>query len=82
MTEQSRNRIKRTARKAGVGAAGVATIAVGIALIPLPGPGWLVVFAGLTMLGSEFPRARRLADRGKTATLGALDRLRSGRRQE
>lgn len=38
------------------------TIAVaGLALIPLPGPGWLVVFLGLTILGTEFAWARRLA---------------------
>ncbi len=77
MTHPSGNVIKKTARKAGVGAAGVATIAVGVALIPLPGPGTLVVFGGLTMLGSEFPKARRLADRGKRAALRALDGARS-----
>ncbi|WP_157427951.1 TIGR02611 family protein [Agromyces salentinus] len=38
------------------------TIAVGgLALVPLPGPGWLVVFLGLAILGTEFAWAARVA---------------------
>jgi len=38
------------------------TIAVGgLLLVPLPGPGWLVVFLGLAILGTEFAWAKRLA---------------------
>jgi len=33
---------------------------VGLALVPLPGPGWLVVFLGLGLLATEFAWARRL----------------------
>jgi uncharacterized protein (TIGR02611 family) len=29
-------------------------------MVPLPGPGWLVVFLGLAILGSEFAWAKRL----------------------
>ena len=32
----------------------------GLALIPFPGPGWLIVIAGLAILGSEFTWAHRL----------------------
>jgi len=39
-------------------------LAVGIALLPLPGPGTLIILGGLTMLGTEFPVAKRIADRG------------------
>ena len=39
---------------------GVLVVVVGIALIPLPGPGWLVVFFGLAILGTEFHWAKRL----------------------
>ena len=35
-------------------------VAVGIALIPLPGPGWLIVIAGLAIWAVEFHWARRL----------------------
>lgn len=39
---------------------GVVVVIVGLILVPLPGPGWLIVFIGLTVLGSEFHWARRL----------------------
>jgi hypothetical protein len=39
------------ARRAG----GLALLAVGILLIPLPGPGWPVVFAALALLGVPLP---------------------------
>lgn len=35
-------------------------VIVGLILVPLPGPGWLIVFIGLTVLGSEYHWARRL----------------------
>lgn len=38
---------------------GAAVIIIGLILVPLPGPGWLIVFVGLTILGSEFHWARR-----------------------
>jgi uncharacterized protein (TIGR02611 family) len=45
----------------GVGLIGGVLTAVGLVLVPLPGPGWLVVFLGLAVLGTEFRWARRLA---------------------
>ena len=37
------------------------TIAIlGLLLVPLPGPGWLIVFFGLAILGTEFAWAKRL----------------------
>lgn len=35
-------------------------ILAGIAMLVLPGPGWLTIFLGLAILGSEFHWARRL----------------------
>jgi len=35
-------------------------IAVGIVLLPLPGPGWLIIFVGLGIWASEFRWAARL----------------------
>ena len=48
------------AYRLGVGLLGAFIIAIGIVLIPLPGPGWLIVFLGLAVLGTEFSSARRL----------------------
>ncbi|WP_336659812.1 TIGR02611 family protein [Leucobacter sp. USHLN153] len=39
---------------------GALVVVVGLILVPLPGPGWLIVFFGLAILGSEFHWARRL----------------------
>lgn len=42
-----------------VGVLGVAVLALGILAIPYPGPGWLIVFAGLGILATEFAWAHR-----------------------
>jgi uncharacterized protein (TIGR02611 family) len=39
---------------------GVAVIVIGIVLLAIPGPGWLVIFAGLGVLATEYAWARRL----------------------
>jgi uncharacterized protein (TIGR02611 family) len=43
-----------------VAVVGGLVLALGIVLIPYPGPGWLVVFAGLAILAAEFRWARRV----------------------
>ena len=53
-------RVGRIVWRVAVTVAGVAVIAVGIVLLPLPGPGWLIIFAGLGLLGTEYAWARRL----------------------
>jgi uncharacterized protein (TIGR02611 family) len=50
----------RALYRIGVAVAGGAVLAAGLVLIPYPGPGWLVVFAGLAILATEFVWARRL----------------------
>jgi hypothetical protein len=50
------------ARKAGVALAGGTLIAVGIPLIPLPGPGDFMVLGGMALLATEFPVAQRALD--------------------
>jgi uncharacterized protein (TIGR02611 family) len=39
---------------------GAAVIAVGIVLLPLPGPGWLIIFLGLGLWATEFAWAANL----------------------
>ena len=41
---------------------GTALILVGLALVPLPGPGWLIVAIGVGMLALEFDRAERMLE--------------------
>ncbi|SET00827.1 TIGR02611 family protein [Geodermatophilus poikilotrophus] len=45
-----------------VGAVGGLVVAFGLVTIPLPGPGWLTVIAGLFLLATEFTWAERLLD--------------------
>ena len=47
-------------------AGGFLLLAAGIAMIALPGPGWLTIFAALAILAGEFLWARKLLDRLKS----------------
>jgi uncharacterized protein (TIGR02611 family) len=44
-------------------AIGVVVILLGLILVPLPGPGWLIVALGVGMLALEFDRMERLLER-------------------
>ena len=50
----------RVALRVVVGVLGAIVVSVGIVLIPLPGPGWLIVIAGLGIWAVEFHWAKRL----------------------
>jgi uncharacterized protein (TIGR02611 family) len=45
--------------------AGFTLLLVGVIMIFTPGPGWIIVFLGLTLLAAEFVWAKRLMDRMK-----------------
>jgi tellurite resistance protein TerC len=49
----------RTARRLAIGAVGATALALGVAMLVLPGPGLLVLGAGLAILSTEFVFARR-----------------------
>nr|WP_040407930.1 PGPGW domain-containing protein [Amycolatopsis nigrescens] len=49
-------------KRVTVGVAGGVLLLVGIALLVLPGPGLLLVLAGLIVLASEFPALERYVD--------------------
>ncbi|MEU4403565.1 TIGR02611 family protein [Streptosporangium sp. NPDC023963] len=48
-----------------IGAIGAVLVIGGLIMVPFPGPGWLVVFAGLAVLATEFHWAHRLLEFGK-----------------
>ncbi len=52
--------INQTLKKAGITMAGFLLILLGIFLLVLPGPGILLILAGLAVLGTEYHWARRL----------------------
>jgi uncharacterized protein (TIGR02611 family) len=54
-----------------IGLIGAALIATGLIMVPFPGPGWLVVFAGLAVLATEFPWASRVLEFAKGRVMDA-----------
>ena len=52
----------RLALKIGIGVLGGLVVAVGIVLIPFPGPGWAIVILGLAIWAIEFAWARNLLE--------------------
>lgn len=48
------------AYRVAVAVVGTVVLVAGVIAIPYPGPGWLIVFAGLAILGTEFHWAQRV----------------------
>ncbi|GAA5045659.1 uncharacterized protein (TIGR02611 family) [Thermocatellispora tengchongensis] len=48
-----------------VGVVGAVLVIGGLIMVPFPGPGWLVVFAGLAVLATEFHWAHKLLQFGR-----------------
>ena len=57
-----RNSIWRVVRRTVVALVGSAVTLVGVVMIPLLGPGWLIVFTGLAILATEFRWAGTVRD--------------------
>ncbi len=60
-------------KRATVLVAGVALLLVGIALLVLPGPGLLLVLAGLLVLSSEFPAVARYVNPVRVRAMRAAE---------
>ena len=72
---RKRHRERSKAVRAAVVLAGFVTLLVGLAMIPLPGPGLLVVAAALALLALEFVWAERLLERTIDHMGKATDRV-------
>jgi uncharacterized protein (TIGR02611 family) len=72
-----RRRVLHLSWQVGVFVVGLAVVAAGVVMLPLPGPGWLVIFAGMAIWATEFVWAQlvlRWTKRKVTeATQAALD---------
>lgn len=64
-------------RKTLIAVAGIALIILGIIFIPLPGPGLLIIIAGLFILSWEFTWAERHLDRTKHVVRKIRNKTRS-----
>jgi Putative transmembrane protein (PGPGW) len=65
--------IRRSGRRVGISIAGFALVAAGVAMIVLPGPGLLVIIAGLAVLAKEFVWAERLLHKAKARAAQGTD---------
>ena len=60
--KRSWDRLPATVRKPLVFIIGTTIVVIGVLLIPLPGPGWVIVFAGFALLATEFEPAEKIRD--------------------
>lgn len=60
---------------------GIVVVAIGVALIVLPGPAFIVIPAGLAILSLEFEWARRWLQRVRQFTSSAMSRVRANSKQ-
>ncbi|MFI0372363.1 PGPGW domain-containing protein [Actinomadura sp. 1N219] len=69
-------------RKVAVGVAGTAMILAGVVMLVLPGPGVVAILAGLGLLGTEFPTARRISLRLNGYVRTAWRKVRTAARRD
>jgi uncharacterized protein (TIGR02611 family) len=65
----------RQARRVIAAVVGFTLLAAGVVMLVTPGPGWLVIFLGLSALAAEFVWARRLLHRLKKHGAALGDRV-------
>jgi Putative transmembrane protein (PGPGW) len=70
--------VKSAVKRFAVGALGFVVVGLGIVLMPLPGPGLLIVLVGVLILATQFEWAERRVEQVKRAALrGATDSVKS-----
>jgi uncharacterized protein (TIGR02611 family) len=67
--------IKRSGKRIAVTVVGGVVLLAGIALLVLPGPGWLLIFIGLGILATEYVWAERLLNTAKKKAVQAKDKV-------
>src|SRR5687767_6628768 len=79
---RERHRERSKVVRAAVVIVGFLIVLVGLAMIPLPGPGLLVVAAGLAVLALEFVWAERLLEQTIDRMSDATDRVKRASRAQ
>jgi uncharacterized protein (TIGR02611 family) len=75
--------IARNGRRMAISLAGFGLLAVGVVLLVIPGPGLLLIIAGLAVLATEYIWAQRALNYARRKAAAAKDRaLRRPRRQD
>jgi hypothetical protein len=68
----------RHLRRVVITVIGGTVLLMGVAMLVLPGPGWLTIFAGLGLLATEFAWARWLLKRARREVGQMIDLARHG----
>jgi uncharacterized protein (TIGR02611 family) len=74
-----RNPRVNTVYRTGVGVVGGGTVALGVVLMPLPGPGALIALGGLGILSTEFEGARTVRTKASAAARKASAAVKDAR---
>ena len=69
------DRVYRT----GVGVVGGGTVALGVVLMPLPGPGALIALGGLGILSTEFEGAKKVSRKANAVAKKGFDAVKDAR---
>ena len=78
LARRREHHLKRSkAYRIAFGIAAFVVILTGLALVPLPGPGWAIVFIGLGMLALEFEWAEKLMQKVLNRLEGAQEAARN-----
>ena len=67
--------IAKNGRRIAITIVGVVVLLAGLALLVLPGPGWLLIFVGLSILGTEYVWAQRMLRVAKEQANKAKDKV-------
>jgi uncharacterized protein (TIGR02611 family) len=59
------NSVVRHTKRVIVTVMGATVVLAGIAMLVLPGPGWVAIIAGLAILATEYVWARKLLEKAK-----------------
>lgn len=67
--------IAKNGRRIAITVVGVVVLLAGVVLLVLPGPGWVLIFVGLSILGTEYVWAQRLLRVAKDQANKAKDKV-------
>jgi uncharacterized protein (TIGR02611 family) len=68
--------VGRNSKRVAITIIGFVLVLGGIVLLPLPGPGTLIIIAGLAVLGTEYMWARRMLELAKQKAKEAAAKVR------
>jgi uncharacterized protein (TIGR02611 family) len=68
--------MKSLLKRVAVGIVGGLVTVIGVIALVAPGPGWLIIFAGLGILATEFAWAAYVLEHAKRNVSKAADRVR------